>query len=277
MLKTEMQNPATRHLDKMKTEELVTVLHTQSLRAFDAVGEILPDIARAVDKIADAFSHGGRLFYVGCGTSGRLGVADAAECPPTFGIPASQVVGIIAGGESSLAHASEGAEDSYEDGERDLGACQPTAADVVVAISAAGGARYCLGALAAAKRAGAYTVALTSNAGTPITAAADLSLVTDTGAEALTGSTRMKAGTAQKLVLNLLSTGAMVRTGKVYDNYMINVKPSNEKLRARCLRILGALTGAPEENCRPALDGADGDIRRAAEILHAAGFRHEED
>ncbi len=209
-----------------------------------AVSRALPAIARAVDRIAAALQQGGRLFYVGAGTSGRLAALDAAELPPTFGTPPRLVQAVIAGGRRALTHAVEGAEDDRAQGARDLAARGLTRKDAVVGIAASGGTPYVLGALEFAKRKGAETIGLTSNPKTPITKVARIGIVTPTGPEVITGSTRMKAGTAQKLVLNMLSTAVMIRLGRVYDNWMIGVALTNRKLRARGLRILMEASGA---------------------------------
>ncbi len=209
-----------------------------------AVSGALPAIARAVDAIAGALQRGGRLFYVGAGTSGRLAALDAAELPPTFGTPPRMVQAVIAGGRRALTHAVEGAEDNRTKGAKDLAARGLNSKDAVVGIAASGATPYVLGALEFAKRKGAVTIGLTSNPRTPITQMAQISIVTPTGPEAITGSTRMKAGTAQKLVLNLLSTATMIRLGRVYDNWMIGVALTNRKLQARGLRILMEASGA---------------------------------
>ncbi len=224
--------------------EILRAIHREDTAVTKAVSRALPSIARAVDAIAGALHHGGRLFYVGAGTSGRLAALDAAELPPTFGTPPRLVQAVIAGGRRALTHAVEGAEDNRAQGARDLAARRLTAKDAVVGIAASGGTPYVLGALEFAKRKGAVTIGLTSNPRTPITQMAQISIVTPTGPEAITGSTRMKAGTAQKLVLNMLSTAVMIRLGRVYDNWMIGVAMTNRKLQARGLRILREATGA---------------------------------
>jgi N-acetylmuramic acid 6-phosphate etherase len=241
---TEQRNPRTRGLDKKLTLEVVRAIHREDATVPGAVAGALPAIARAVGAIAQAFQHGGRLFYVGAGTSGRLAALDAAELPPTFGTPARTVQAVIAGGRRALTHAVEGAEDNRAQGARDLAARKLNANDVVVGITASGSTPYVLGALEFARRRKAVTIGITSNPRTPITHAAKISIVTPTGPEIITGSTRMKAGTAQKLVLNMLSTAAMIRMGRVYDNWMIGVTLTNRKLQARGLRILAEASGA---------------------------------
>jgi N-acetylmuramic acid 6-phosphate etherase len=210
----------------------------------NAVSRAIPAIARAVDAMTHAIQSGGRVFYVGAGTSGRLAVLDAAELPPTYGTPPKMVQAIIAGGRRALTQAVEGAEDDRAQGARDLKARRLSSKDAVVGIAASGGTPYVLGALELAKRVGAVTIGVTSNPDTPITKLAQISVVTRTGPEVITGSTRMKAGTAQKLVLNMLSTATMIRLGRVYDNWMIGVALTNQKLKARGLRILMESSGA---------------------------------
>lgn len=263
-LKTEMRNPRTTHIDRMATIDMLRVMQDESRNAVAAVDAALDAVARAVEAIAAAMAKGGRLFYVGAGTSGRLGVLDASECPPTFGVPEGRVIGILAGGLAAVSRAGEPEEDRSEYGERDLREHALTGGDVVVGISAAGGAQFVLGALAYAKSLGCTTVGVTSNAGSPLDRAADIPIVTDTGAEVVTGSTRLKAGTAQKLVLNMLSTCAMIKLGMVYENLMVNLKPSNDKLRARVIGIVSELKGVGREASERLLEASDWDIRRAA-------------
>ena len=271
MLKTEMRNPNTTHIDQMSTTDMMAAIQQENLHAAEAVGAELTAVARAVDAIALRMKQGGRLFYVGCGTSGRLGVMDAAECPPTYGVPADLVVGVIAGGDSSLRRASEGAEDGKEDGIAALREYTVTENDSVIGISVAGGAAYVLGALEYAKSQGALTIALTSNPGSPMEQLAELSICPDTGAEVITGSTRMKAGSAHKMVLNMISTGVMVRMGHVYENLMINLKPTNIKLRARVIRIVCQITGLEEADALRFLDASNWVIRDALELWKKEG------
>ena len=216
-----------------------------------------------VAAIANAFENGGRLFYIGAGTSGRLGVLDAAECPPTFGVPYDRVQGIIAGGNERMFRAGENEEDKYEKGCEAIAEHGITYKDVVVGISAAGNAAYVVGAIEAAKALGAVTVGISSNPGTKILNAADIQIFTDTGAEVLTGSTRLKAGTAQKIVLNTLTTCAMAKTGKVYENMMINLSPSNEKLKKRVIRIVTEILSCEEEEAISRLKKNEWNIRKA--------------
>lgn len=267
MLKTEERNPRTMHLDSMTAAEMLAVMQDENERAAAAIRTELPTIAAAVDAIVARMQAGGRLIYVGCGTSGRLGVLDAAECPPTYGVPHGLVIGLIAGGDGALRRAAEGAEDSFADGERDLAALTPTDRDTVIGISVAGGAAYVLGAFAAAARAGALRIALTANAGTPIEREADLAIHPDTGAEVVTGSTRMKAGSAHKMILNMISTAVMVRLGNVAENLMINLRPTNVKLRLRMIGIVCDLAGCDAKAAEAALTACDFDIRTAVAVL----------
>ena len=265
MLKTEMRNERSTHLSDMTTADMVALIQEENRNAVRAIDSELDAIARTVDAVSARMKEGGRLFYIGCGTSGRLGVLDASECPPTFGVPHGTVVGIIAGGDSALRRAAEGAEDDEAAGQRDLGAHHITARDSVIGISVAGGAAYVKGALHLAKEVGALTVALTCNADSPIEHVADVAIHPDTGAEVVTGSTRMKAGSAHKMILNMISTGVMVRLGHVYENLMINLRPSNVKLRDRMIRITSDITGKPYETAERLLEDNDFVIRRAVE------------
>ena len=267
MLETEMRNPATTHIDQADTIGMLEMLNAENFKAVEAVQQALPAIAAAVERAAQALRDGGRIIYVGAGTSGRLGVLDAAECPPTFGVSRDTVIGLIAGGEQCMVAAGESAEDDETAGARDIDNVQTGSRDFVLGISAAGNAAYVAGALERANSLGAATASLTCNPVCRLCEIAGLSIVTRTGPEAITGSTRLKAGTAQKLVLNMISTGAMVKTGKVYENLMINVRPVNQKLRERCIRIICELTGADAPAAEEALDKANGDIKEAAKAL----------
>jgi N-acetylmuramic acid 6-phosphate etherase len=242
-LTTEARNPRTTHIDELSTLEMLTLIQQEDAVVATAVESQLPAIARAVDAIAERFAQGGRLFYIGAGTSGRLGVLDASECPPTFSVPPTLVQGLIAGGDSALRNSSEHSEDSPEEGARDLIAAGFATPDTLVGIAASGRTPYVLGALAHARSLGALTIGLSCVPASPVAEASDLAITPVTGPEVLTGSTRMKAGTATKLVLNMISTGVMIRTGAVYGNLMVNVKPSNAKLIDRAHRILMAATG----------------------------------
>lgn len=270
MLRTEMRNPHTIHIDKMTSLEMCQAMSRENFRAAEAVEEVLDTIAQGIDIIADAFNRGNRLFFIGCGTSGRLGVIDATECPPTFGADPSMVTGIIAGGKERVFSASENEEDLGDKGKRDIreGGCK--AGDVVVGVSVAGGAAYVVGALEEAKTLGARTIALTCNYDTPIGAVSDLCIITDTGAEVITGSTRLKAGTAHKMVMNMLTTCAMVKTGRVYENMMVNLKPYNIKLRDRVIRIVCDICQCDREKAVELLDATEWDIRSAAELYKSS-------
>jgi N-acetylmuramic acid 6-phosphate etherase len=250
---TERRNPRTRGLDTKSTLGILRAIHREDATLARAVAKAIPGIARAVDAITLALRSGARLFYVGAGTSGRLAVLDAAEIPPTFGTPAPMVQAVIAGGRRALTHAVEGAEDNRAQGARDLAARGLNRGDIVVGITASGSTPYVLGALEFARRRGATTVGVAANSRAPIARVAKISIVTETGPEAITGSTRMKAGTAQKMVLNMLSTAAMVRLGRVYDNWMIGVALTNRKLQARGLRILVEASGATVADATRAL------------------------
>lgn len=263
--RTEMRNPASKNLDRMSTEEMAKLVITANYDAVRAVENASASIASAVDKIAEAFTEGHRLIYIGAGTSGRLGVIDASECPPTFGVSYDLVQGIIAGGKERMFIAGENEEDKYEKGVEALTNFGIEKGDVIVGISAAGGAAFVVGALEYAKKNGCVTVGITSNENTPVLNAADIKIFTDTGAEVLTGSTRLKAGTAQKIVLNTLTTCAMAKTGKVYENMMINLSPSNEKLKRRVIRIVTEILSCDEEEAVKLLSENDWVIRRAIE------------
>jgi len=254
MLKTEMRNPKTMNIDRATTAEMLRLIQDENYNAVKSIENAMPAIEKACDEISARMKKGGRLIYMGAGTSGRLGVLDASECPPTFGVSYDNVIGIIAGGDKALRRASEGAEDSGEAGIEDLKNINLCGNDVVVGISAAGGAQYVVQALLYAKSIGCITVGVTSNADTLLDKTADISIVTDTGAEVITGSTRMKAGTAQKLVLNMLSTGAMIKTGKVYENLMINLSAKNDKLMKRMIRIVSDVKGVSETEAEMLLE-----------------------
>lgn len=264
--KTEMRNPKSMHLDQMSTEEMARLVIEANYEAVKAAEEAAADIARAVDAIAAAFEAGGRLFYVGAGTSGRLGVLDASECPPTFGVPYGQVCGIIAGGNERMFRAGEGDEDGYDQGCAVIREHGLTEKDVLVGISAAGNAAYIVGALETAKRLGCTTVGISCNPDTLVLKTAHIGILTDTGPEVLTGSTRLKAGTAHKIVLNTLTTCAMTKTGKVYENMMINLRPTNEKLKKRVIRIVGEILGCGEDEAVARLEQNEWNIRRAVEM-----------
>jgi N-acetylmuramic acid 6-phosphate etherase len=264
---TEQRNPRSRGLDLKSTREILRIINREDARVPAAVARELPRIARAVDAIARALGRGGRLIYVGAGTSGRLAMLDAAECPPTFGISPRVVQAVVAGGQHALVRSVEGAEDSAGQGARDIAARRVTRKDVVVGLAASGSTPYVLGALAYARRRGATTIGVTSNRRSALTRVAHIVIAPEVGPEVLAGSTRMKAGTAQKLVLNMLSTAAMVRAGRVYDNWMIGVALTNRKLRERGLRILREATGATVEEAARALRQAGHNLRAAFLML----------
>lgn len=243
-LVSETRNPATQLLDEMSSFEIVSCFNQEDRKVPEAIAKVLPAIAEAVDLASAALKAGGRLIYLGAGTSGRLGVLDASECPPTFGVPHGMVVGVIAGGPGALLKAVEGAEDDEALGVADLQALQLEARDVVVGLAASGRTPYVVGALRFARQSGCPTVAISCNPDSPIAHEALVAISPVVGPEALTGSTRMKSGTAQKLVLNMISTGAMVKLGKVYQNLMVDVKATNEKLNDRACRIVMEATGA---------------------------------
>ena len=260
---TEQENPRTRELSTLPTAEIVRLMNEEDAGVAAAVGRVLPDVVRAVERIVERMKAGGRLFYVGTGTSGRLGVLDASECPPTFGVPPELVQGIIAGGYEALYRAVEASEDDREAGARDAEVRGVNSRDALVGLAASGRTPYTIGAVEYARRAGAFTAAVTCAPGSPITEAAEVSIAPVVGPEVVAGSTRLKAGTAQKLVLNMISTAAMIRLGYVTGNRMTNLQPRNVKLRARSLRILAAEAGLDEQAASEALDGAGGDLRVA--------------
>jgi N-acetylmuramic acid 6-phosphate etherase len=267
LARTEQRNPRSRGLDKKSTLEILRILNREDDRVAIAVRRQLPQIARAVDAIVVSLGSGGKLFYVGAGTSGRLAALDAAECAPTFGTPAESVKALIAGGARMMRGADEGAEDYAASGARDLAAAGVSRRDVVVGLAASGTTPYVLGALAFAKRKGSITVGVTSNPRSPLARHAKIAIVPDTGPEVIAGSTRLKAGTAQKMVLNLLSTTSMVRLGRVYDNWMIYVALTNKKLRRRGARILGEATGVTASAAKHALRQTGHDLPTALIIL----------
>ena len=261
-LKTEGRNQNTLHIDEMSTIDMVTLMNNENRVVEDAIATQLDEIAKAIDIIAERLDAGGHLIYIGAGTSGRLGVVDASECPPTFGVDYCLVRGIMAGGEDAMFRAVEGAEDNEARGAEELLADGVAAGDVVVGLSASGGAPYVLGALKKAREIGAIPMGITCNPDSRMHAICDVTMAPYVGPEVITGSSRLKAGTAQKLILNMLSTGAMIKTGKVVGNLMINVKPTNVKLRDRCIRILMELGECDRETAEALIDEL-GDIRAA--------------
>ncbi|ORM75247.1 N-acetylmuramic acid 6-phosphate etherase [Pantoea wallisii] len=266
---TEGRNPASQNIDELSTEAMLRVINDEDKKVALAVEAIVPQIAQTVDAITAAFSHGGRLIYCGAGTSGRLGILDASECPPTFGTPRSQVVGLIAGGHTAILQAVENAEDNAEQGAQDLKDINFSARDVLVGIAASGRTPYVLGALAYAKQQGAVTAALTCNPASPMSQVADIALTPVVGPEVVTGSSRMKAGTAQKLVLNMLTTGAMIRSGKVYGNLMVDVEATNQKLVQRQINIVRQATDCDDAMAQQALAACGGHCKTAIVMVLA--------
>ena len=268
-LETEQTNPASRHLDRMTALEMVSLINAEDRHVVDAVAREAANIARAVDLVADRLSRGGRLIYVGAGTSGRLGVLDAAECQPTFGLEEGRVIGVIAGGSRAVLSPVEGAEDDARQGALDVAALALNPHDIVVGLAASGVTPYVIGAVGHARSVGAATLGVCCTSGSPLSAAVDLCITPMVGPEVLTGSTRMKAGTAQKMVLNMLSTCSMVKLGKVYGHWMVDVKVSNEKLAARAISILTQITGADADRAANLLRQSGGQVKVALVCLLA--------
>jgi N-acetylmuramic acid 6-phosphate etherase len=266
-LATELRNPASTEIDTLDTVDLVSVINKEDRKVAAAVGEELPNIAAAVDAITSALRDGGRLVYVGAGTSGRLGVLDASECPPTFNTDPNMVIGLIAGGDHALRHPIEHVEDQPESGAKALQDIGLTGDDVVVGIAASGRTPFVLGAIEYARSVGATTIGLSNSPDSAIAAAADMAIAPVVGPEVITGSTRMKAGSAQKMVLNMLTTATMVKLGKTYGNLMVDVQPTNAKLRERAVRIVRESTGADDTAARDALERAAGDVKSAIVAL----------
>ncbi|MCK3655919.1 N-acetylmuramic acid 6-phosphate etherase [Pasteurellaceae bacterium Macca] len=260
---TEQRNPLSMQLDRLSALEIVQLINQQDHLVAQAVEKALPQIAQAVEKIVQAFQNGGRLVYIGAGTSGRLGVLDASECPPTFGVSPEMVKGLIAGGEVALRHPVEGAEDNRAMGESDLKGIDFSPKDVLVGIAASGRTPYVLGALEYGKSLGATTVAVASNPNSAMAQVAEIAIETVVGAEVLTGSSRMKSGTAQKLVLNMLTTASMVLIGKCYQNLMVDVQASNQKLVARAVRIVMQATDCTAETAEATLQLANNNAKLA--------------
>ncbi|MFF9977834.1 N-acetylmuramic acid 6-phosphate etherase [Streptomyces erythrochromogenes] len=283
-LTTEAFRPELAEIDRLPTLDIARTMNAEDATVPAAVAARLPQIAAAIDAIAERMARGGRLVYAGAGTAGRMGVLDASECPPTFNTDPADVVGLIAGGPCAMVKAVEGAEDSKELAAEDLAALHIGPDDTVIGISASGRTPYAIGAVESARARGALTVGLSCNAGSALAAAADHGIEVVVGPELLTGSTRLKAGTAQKLVLNLISTITMIRLGKTYGNLMVDMRSSNEKLRARARRIVALATGAPDEEIEAALTATGGEVKdailvvlgevdgpAAAELLAASG------
>ena len=264
---SEQRNPNTLHIDTLSPLEVVTLLNHEDKQVAFAVEKNLPQIAQAVEHIVAAFQAGGRVVYIGAGTSGRRGVLDASECPPTFGVPSSMVVGLIAGGETALRNAVEGAEDNREAGEQDLRHIHFSRKDVLVGIAASGRTPYVIGGLQYAKQLGATTISLVSNPNAVMSDIADITITTAVGPEALTGSSRLKSGTAQKMVLNMLTTAAMIRLGKCYQNLMVDVQATNQKLKARAIRIVMQATDCDQTTAEQTLFMTHGNAKLAIMML----------
>lgn len=266
---TESRNPVSANIDTLPTLEMLKLINDEDKKVALAVEQTLPKIAEIVDKIAEAFRQGGRLIYIGAGTSGRLGILDASECPPTYGAKPEQVVGLIAGGHQAILSAVENAEDNQQLGVNDLQALNFNAKDVLVGIAASGRTPYVLGAMAYAKSVGATVACISCNPESPMTQAADIAITPIVGPEIVTGSSRMKAGTAQKLILNMLTTGAMIRIGKVYSNLMVGVEATNAKLVERQKNIVMAATECNREQAEQALTECDGHCKTAIVMILA--------
>jgi N-acetylmuramic acid 6-phosphate etherase len=272
-LGTEQQNLASQALDTKSALEIATIVNHEDAKVAAAVSKALPQIASAIDAVAEALAAGGRLIYVGAGTSGRIAALDAAECPPTFGTDPKQVQYVIAGGEKALGHAVEAEEDSRELGQRDLSKLRPTKKDVVAGITASGRTPYTVAAVEYAKKKGARTIGISCNPDSALAHAADIAITAEVGPEVVSGSTRMKAGTAQKMVLNMITTGAMSRLGYVYGNLMVNVSVKNQKLVERGISILTKAAEVNRERARQALDESGGSVPVALIMLKSAVTR----
>ncbi|EEY46093.1 N-acetylmuramic acid 6-phosphate etherase [Vibrio mimicus] len=274
-LVSEGRNPDTMDIDLLSSQEIVERLNQQDKQVPLAVEAVLPQIAQAVDKITAAFKQGGRLIYLGAGTSGRLGVLDASECPPTFGVSDQMVIGLIAGGKEAMFTAQEGAEDNATLGTHDLQQIHFSSKDVLVGIAASGRTPYVIGALEYANDLGATTIALSCNPDSPIAEIAQIAISPVVGPEALTGSTRLKSGTAQKLVLNMLTTASMIRLGKSYQNLMVDVRATNRKLIARAVRIVMQATDCQREEAEALLKESHNNAKLAI-LMHLTGMNYEQ-
>ncbi|BDH45967.1 N-acetylmuramic acid 6-phosphate etherase [Salmonella enterica subsp. enterica serovar Choleraesuis] len=269
-LVTETRNAASAQIDTLSTLEILDVINREDRLVPVAVASTLPEVARTVDAVVEAFSRGGRLIYTGAGTSGRLGILDASECPPTYGTPAEQVVGLIAGGHRAILKAVENAEDDPQQGAQDLRDINLSADDVLVGIAASGRTPYVLGAMDYAKSIGATVAAISCNPGSPMAERADIAITPVVGPEVVTGSSRMKAGTAQKLILNMITTAAMIRSGKVYGNLMVDVEATNAKLVERQKRIVMEATECSREQASAALEACNGHCKTAIVMILTA-------
>lgn len=272
-LTTERQNPQTLHLDELSIREACRLMNEEDAQVAKAVGEELPSIEKVIEKVIEAFRKGGRLIYIGAGTSGRLGVLDAAECVPTFGVEPTMVVGLIAGGQKAMLTAVEGAEDSLDLAEEELRQIQLTKNDVVIGIAASGRTPYVIGGLRYAQDVGAVTCSLSCNKEALISKEAQLAIEVDCGPEFLTGSTRLKAGTAQKLILNMISTISMIGIGKVYGNLMVDVQPTNQKLVERAKRIIMSATEVSYEIAEEFYEKADHNVKVAIVMILTGSSR----
>jgi N-acetylmuramic acid 6-phosphate etherase len=268
ILQTESLNPNSQNLDCQSTLQMVQIINAEDARIAPAVQKVLPQVAAAIDAIAERMARGGRLVYIGSGTSGRLGVLDASECPPTFSVSPDKVVGIIAGGDTALRHSVEAAEDSPERGAQDLQMLNISPMDSVVGITASGSTPYVQGGLHFAQQQGALTVGIACNDPASISKVSQVSILVPVGAEVISGSTRMKAGTAQKMVLNMLSTGVMIRLGKTYGNLMIDLKASNTKLRSRAIRLVQQLCPLDLDQAQRLLEDCDWEVKTAIAAFH---------
>ncbi|MGN6714363.1 N-acetylmuramic acid 6-phosphate etherase [Anaerocolumna jejuensis] len=266
-LMTEQVNQNTREIDECSTEQILEMINFEDSQVADIVKNEIPKIAKAVEVIYKALSNGGRMFYLGAGTSGRLGVLDASECPPTFGSEPSLIQGYIAGGDIALRTAVEGYEDSEEEGRNQVNLCKVTEKDVVIGITASGGAAYVLGAVKQARELSAATIGIVNNPNTKLEALCDICIAAVVGPEVIIGSTRMKAGTAQKLILNMLTTTTMIKLGKVYGNMMVDLKASNIKLNERAIRIIRTVTGVDEEIASRYLEEANHSSKTAIMMI----------
>ncbi len=275
LVPTEQINDRTSEIDLLPTEAMLYQINDEDQRVALAVRQAVPQIARIVDRVVQAFNQGGHLYYVGAGTSGRLGVLDASECPPTYGVEPQLVQGVIAGGNIALTQAVEGAEDSAEQGRQAILDLNVTRHDVVIGISASGGAAYVVNAIQTAKEAGAFTGAISCHAGSALAQAADVAMIAEVGPEVIAGSTRMKAGTAQKLILNMITTGAMIAWGKTYRNLMVDVRPTNLKLQKRAVRLVSHLANISPSEAEKLLEQAHWQVKTAI-IMHVKNVGYDE-
>lgn len=266
-MSTEQRNPASMNLDQLATLEALKLFNQEDQKVAQAIAQVLPQIEEAINRVVDSFERDGRLIYIGAGTSGRLGILDASECLPTFGVEPTMVLGLIAGGPEAVTRAIEGAEDDYDMGRTDLENIQLTDKDTVIGLAASGGTPYVVGALDYARSIGAHTAAIACNENSKIGQAAEIAIEAVVGPEVLTGSTRLKAGTAQKMVLNMISTLSMVRIGKVYQNLMVDVQATNAKLRKRAVNIVKDATGVEDDVAQARLEETAGDAKTAIVMI----------